>query len=96
MSRGGAENPGWPRPSHTRSIRRRRPFGPSREIERRRRIRALVSEAFRDGGILLVVFSALDAAFNAVPVTGWVVVAWASGGAVLLICGILVDPEVVQ
>jgi hypothetical protein len=65
-------------------------------IERQRRIRALVCEALRDGGILVMVFSALDAAFNAVPVSRWAVAAWASGGAALLISGILLDPEVVK
>jgi hypothetical protein len=63
---------------------------------RRRRIRALVCEAFREAGILVVVFSCLDAAFNAVPVSTWAVVAWATGGVALLALGIVFDPEVVE
>ena len=63
-------------------------------IGRQRRIRGLVCEALRDGGILLLVFSSLDAAFNAVPVSSCVVVAWEASGAALLVLGIFLDPEV--
>jgi hypothetical protein len=61
---------------------------------RQRRIRALFCEALRDGGILVLVFASLDGAFNAVPVSRWAVLVWGASGAVLLLLGIFLDPEV--
>jgi hypothetical protein len=62
---------------------------------RGRRIRGLFCEALRESGILVLVFASLDGAFNAVPVTRWTVVVWGASGAMLLLLGIFLDPEVV-
>ena len=63
------------------------------EDRRRKKIQGLFCEALREAGVLTVVFSSLDAAFNRVQTSWFFLAGWALLGSLLLVAGIYLDPE---
>ncbi|HYL05790.1 MAG TPA: hypothetical protein VE075_07105 [Thermoanaerobaculia bacterium] len=53
-----------------------------------RRARDLYCEALREGGLLIVVFAALDGGFEVGKVSNWALASWILGGFTVLLVGI--------
>lgn len=58
-----------------------------------RRVRSLYCEALREGGLLIVVFASLDAAFEVGKMSRWGLVGWTLLGAANLLFGIYWEPK---
>jgi len=57
-----------------------------------RRVRERYCEALREGGLLILVFASLDCGFGVGEVSYWGVAGWNLAGAILLTCGIYLEP----
>lgn len=58
-----------------------------------RRARTLFCEALREGGLLVIVFTSLDSAFEVGKMSTWGLVGWTLTGAANLLLGIYWEPK---
>jgi hypothetical protein len=58
-----------------------------------RRVRSLYCEALREGGLLVIVFTSLDSAFEMGKMSAWGLVGWTLAGAANLLFGIYWEPK---
>ena len=58
-----------------------------------RRVRSLYCEALREGGVLVIVFTSLDASFEVGRISTWGLAGWTLVGIANLLLGIYWEPK---